>query len=139
MMTVFVDTNVLLDVLARREPFYGDAAQVWTLAEEGRIGGFVSPVSLTNVFYIVRRLHDVRAARRALVLLRDTFKVAVCDEQLVDQALDSGIADFEDAVQYFGAVRVKADCIVSRDPRGFPRADPPVLTPREFLSSHSFE
>lgn len=72
-MNAFVDTNVLLDVIARREPFYHDSASVWTLAEHRKIVGFVSAVSFTNIYYISRRLSSVERARLALRLLRDTF------------------------------------------------------------------
>jgi predicted nucleic acid-binding protein len=139
MTNVFIDTNVLLDVLARREPFYPDSAAVWALAESGKIKGLISAVSVTNTSYIVRRLRDARTARRAVILLRDVFTPVAFDEQVINQAIDSGIPDFEDAVQYFSAVRAKADCIVSRNPSHFPRADPPVLTPTEFLAAYSFE
>ena len=138
-MNVFVDTNVLLDVLTRREPFYADSVAIWTLAERGRIRGFVSAVSFTNIFYIVRKLRDRRTARRTLTLLRDTFTPVACTAQILNQAIDADIKDFEDAVQYCSAVSAGADCIVSRDPDHFPRTELPVLPPAEFLGVYSFE
>ena len=51
MLRLFLDTNILLDVLLRREPFYRSAARVWTLAETGAHEGFVSAISFNNVFY----------------------------------------------------------------------------------------
>ncbi len=138
-MNVFVDTNVLLDVLAERKGFYGDSAEVWTLAERGRIRGFISAVSFTNIYYIVRRLKDHRTALKAVKLVRDTFRPVTCDEQVVNQAIDSNMKDLEDAVQYFSALRADASCIVSRDPGHFPRSDVPVLSPTEFLAAHEFD
>jgi predicted nucleic acid-binding protein len=136
---VFLDTNVVIDVLARRTSFYEDSAVVWTLAEQERIEGIVSAVSFTNVFYIVRKLTDDRTARRALVLLRNVFTPAVCDGRILNRAIDSKIKDFEDAVQYFSAVHAGADCMLSRNPDDFRRmADCPVLTPAEFLAAHDF-
>ena len=76
---VFFDTNVLIDVIARREPFYEDSAAVWTLAERGAITGLVSVLSFTNTFYIVRRLADLETARKALHLLSGTFTQVGCD------------------------------------------------------------
>ena len=138
-MDVFVDTNVLLDVLAQREPFYSDSVAVWTLAERGKVHGLVSAVSFTNIFYIVRKLRNHQVALRTMVQLRDTFTPIACDAQVLNQAIDANFGDFEDAVQYFSAVRAEASCIVSRNPDHFPRADLPVLSPPEFLVAYSFE
>ncbi len=138
-MRVFVDTNVLLDVLVKRRQFYAESAAIWTLAEQGKIHGLVSAVSFTNVYYIVRRLRDHRTAMAAVKLLRDTFGPVACDGQVINQAIDAGAKDFEDAVQYFSALRGDAACIVSRDPGHFPRSDLAVLSPAEFLAACSFE
>jgi predicted nucleic acid-binding protein len=136
-MRVLVDTNVLIDVIAERKPFFQDSAAIWTLAEQGQITGLISAISFTNIYYVVRRLQDMKKARRALQLLRDTFQVAPCDQQVVNQAIEAKFKDFEDAVQYVSAIRVDADCLVSRNPGHFPTAeDCPVLTPAEFLAAH---
>lgn len=137
MMNVFVDTNVLLDVLAKREPFYNESAAVWTLAEQGKVRGLISSLSFSNIYYIVRRLKDRRAAVRAMVLLRDTFASVACDEQVLGQAIDSGMKDFEDAIQYFSALRAEAASLITRNPTHFPRSTLPVVTPAEFLAAYS--
>ena len=136
-MRVLVDTNVLVDVIVERKPFYTDSVAIWTLAEQGQLTGLVSAISFTNIYYIVRRLEDEKKARRALQLVRDTFQVADCDQQVINQAIDVKVKDFEDAVQYVSAVRASADCLVSRNPGHFPTAkECPVLTPAEFLSTY---
>lgn len=135
-MNVFCDTNVLLDVLTRREPFYEDSARVWTLAEGGDIRGLVSVISFTNVFYVVRRLRDRSAADRAIRLLRAAFAPVALDAQMLGQAIDSRFKDFEDAVQFFSALRSGAACLVTRNPRHFPTDDIPIQTPTEFLATH---
>jgi len=138
-MNVLVDTNVLLDVLTRREPFYADSVAVWTLAEQGKIRGLASAISFTNIFYIVRKLRSRRTAQQTMLLLRDTFTPVACDSQVITQAIDADFEDFEDAIQYFSAVRAGASCLVSRNPGHFPKSDLPVLTPTEFLAAHSFK
>jgi len=132
---VFVDTNVLIDVLARREPFYADSARVWTLAEQGQVAGFISVISFNNIYYVVRRLRTRRVAERMMILLRDTFTPVVLDKQILDQAIDGGFKDLEDAIQYFSAVRAEVDCLVSRDMRAFPKSDLLVVTPHELLTA----
>jgi len=130
---VFVDTNILLDVLMRRRPFYAAAAQLWTRAETAQVRGSVSAFSLSNVYYIVRKLAGKRRAAEALRLLRDVFDVTTVDRQIVDQAIDSDIDDFEDAVQYFCALRAGARYLVTRDPKGFPGEGPTPISAEELV------
>jgi predicted nucleic acid-binding protein len=137
---VWLDTNILLDVLANRHPFYTDSARVWTLAEEGHIEGLISPISFTNVFYVLRKLKDAKTARRALKLLRGAFRVGPCDDRALSSAIDSDIKDFEDAVQYISAVDAGADFLVTRNPADFPQSSElTVLTPTEFLAAYALK
>ena len=139
-MKVFFDTNILIDVLANRQPFYEDSAALWTLSERRTITGLVSVLTFTNTFYIVRRLTDLKTARRALTLIRDSFTPVACDGEIINQAISSRFGDFEDAVQYMSATQIGADCLVSRNVSHFPGSGGcPVLTPAEFLAAHSFE
>ena len=139
-MKVFFDTNILIDVLANRQPFYEDSAALWTLSERRTITGLVSVLTFTNTFYIVRRLTDLKTARRALTLIRDAFTPVACDGDIINQAIASRFGDFEDAVQYMSATQIGADCLVSRNVSHFLGSGGcPVLTPAEFLAAHSFE
>jgi predicted nucleic acid-binding protein len=139
-MKVFFDTNVLIDVLALRQPFYEDSAELWTLSERRTITGFVSVLTFTNTFYIVRRLTDLKTARRALSLIRDAFTPVACDGDIIHRAIASKLGDFEDAVQYISATQIGVDCIVSRNVSHFPASSEcPILTPAEFLAAHSFD
>jgi predicted nucleic acid-binding protein len=139
-MKAFIDTNVLLDVLGERAPFYEDSAAVWSLAEQGKAEGLVSAVCFTNVFYVMRRWADAGAAKKAMRLLRDAFTPVACDSLIINQAIDSDLPDFEDAMQYFSALHAGADCILSRNPADFPRRPAvPVLSPTEFLAQLEME
>jgi len=131
---LFIDTNLLLDVLAERKPFYSSAARVWSLCERGVYEGLVSAISFNNVFYIVRRARNADAARRALVLMRDIFSSVAPDQQILNQAIDSEIRDFEDAIQFFSAQRASADYLLTRNSGDFPKTPLPILAPDEFLA-----
>jgi predicted nucleic acid-binding protein len=133
-MRIFVDTSLLLDVLAKREPFYAAAARVWTLAETGACEALVSAISFNNVFYIVRKARDTTAARRALVLLRDVFASVAPDQRILNQAIDSEIPDFEDAIQLYSALHARADYLLTRNVGDFPAGILPILAPDEFLA-----
>jgi len=135
-MKVFIDTNVLLDVLARREPYYADSAQVWTLAETGQLTGFASALSLPDLFYLLHRTKGKKAARKVMNILRDIFSLVPLDAQITNQAIDAGIEDFEDAIQFFSALRAGATVLITRNPKHFPGGDIAIQTPGEFLATH---
>ena len=134
-MKIFVDTNVVLDVLAKRAEFYDDAAAIWSLCEQGQVTGCIAAVSVTNIYYIIRKLSDHRTAMKAMVQLRDIFTLTSCDGQVMSQAIDARMPDFEDAVQYFSALHAGAEILVTRNPKHFPRSAIPVVTPKEFLAT----
>ena len=135
-MNVFIDTNVLLDVLAHRDPFYADSARVWTLAETGQVAGFASALSLPNLYYLLRRAKGQRAARKAMGILRDIFSLVPLDAQIMNQAIDADLRDFEDAIQFFSALRAGATTLITRNPSDFPRQDIAIQTPTAFLATH---
>ena len=129
-MRLLLDTNVLLDVLAARHPFYEAAARLWSLAEHDEIEAFVSAISFNNIYYIVRK----EKADEALRALRDLFTPISLDAKLINQSMDAPIDDFEDAVHFHSASRENLDYLVTRDPDGFPNTGVPVLSPLEFLA-----
>lgn len=133
-MNVFLDTNILLDVFGKRDPFYLDAAQIWTLAEKGKIAVSISAISFNNIYYIIRKLKGKDTADFSLRCLRDEFSVVSLTSQIINQSIDSEIEDFEDAIQYFSALHADADFLVTRDPENFPRKGISIMAPDEFLA-----
>jgi predicted nucleic acid-binding protein len=136
---IFVDTNVLLDVLAEREPFCGDSQRIWTMSETERVEGLVSAMSFSNCYYIVRKYAGKRSADKAVKLLRDVFSPVDLTAQVLNQAMDSEFADFEDAIQFYSATHAKAGFIITRNADHFPRTSMPVLSPTEFLAMKAIE
>jgi predicted nucleic acid-binding protein len=134
-MIVFLDTNILLDVLADREPFAPASRRLWELSELNRVVGTVSAISFNNIYYILRKAANDRTAREALKKMRAIFTTAEVDSKILQQAIDSDIRDFEDAVQYFSSLRSGADYVITRNPDDFPDPSPvPVVTPEIFLA-----
>ena len=72
-------------------------------------------------------------------LLRDTFQVIPLDEQVLSQAIESDIPDFEDAIQYFSAVRSGAQCLITRNQAHFPQGQLAIQDPSDFLDAHFSE
>lgn len=132
---ILVDTNILLDVLTRREPFFGDSATVWSLCESRSLEGYVSAISFNNIFYVARKLKGKGAAYDMLRLIRGVFRPVPLDEQTLQQALDAGFTDFEDAIHFYAAIACGGDALITRNPKDFPSSGPPVLTAAEFLAA----
>ena len=134
MKKVFLDTNILLDILLRREPFFADAADLWLRIESGELEGMVSLPSLATVFYLVRKRSDAANARQALQTICGVLRIADSPGEAGHRAVQSSMADFEDALQYAIAMMCGADCLITRNPSDFPRRGKlPVFTPEEFL------
>ena len=134
MRRAFLDTNVLLDILLRREPFYEAAARLWLKIESGELEGLVSILSLGTVFYLVRKSADAATARQAIQTICGVLRIADSPGQAGHLALQSRTNDFEDALQYAMATLAGADCFVTRNTSDFPkRGKVPVLTPEQML------
>ncbi len=136
-MRALIDTNVLLDVLAKRAPYFGAAQRVWSLAEAGELAGFVSAISLNNCYYIVRKYGGRAAAEQAARLIRRIFAPIDLTTRILDEAISADFPDLEDAIQYYSAVQAGADVILTRDVRAFRKGDLTVLTPVELLAKLS--
>lgn len=134
-MKVFLDTNVLLDVLARREPHCVSASKIWSRVEQGTLDGHISAISFNNTHYVLRRVASRQAAHDAVKVLRDIFHVVSLDEQIIHRAIDSEFPDFEDAIQFFSAHHAEADFIITRNVRHFPAEPIAVVTPEQFLKT----
>jgi len=134
MKKVFLDTNVILDILLRREPFIADSAAVWDLLEREKAAGYASAISFNNIHYIIRKLAGTKDAQQAMRAMRDTLYIVPLDEKTLDKAIDAKFSDFEDAIQFFSAIRCEADFLLTRNVSDFPHDDIPILKPQAFLA-----
>jgi predicted nucleic acid-binding protein len=130
-MRIFLDTDIILDLLLAREPFFAGAARLFLLIQDREIEGFVSPLSFSNLFYILRKKLSGPEALAALRKLRLLAQILQVDEETIDQALASSFTDFEDAIQYYAAQAEGLDAIVTRNKEDYRRAKLPVLTAEE--------
>jgi predicted nucleic acid-binding protein len=132
---VLVDTNVVLDVLLGRPPFADAAAQVFALIEESRIEGFLCTTTVTTVDYLLCQALPSKKARDALHGLLDLFEIAPVNRPVLEQALRSGIADFEDAVLEQAGRLVAVDAITTRNVRDFKKSAVPVFDPTGLIAA----
>lgn len=136
-MRILLDTNVVLDVLLDREPWVTDAARIWSMCSIGRHNGFVCASSITDIFYIARRLSDPTRARAAVRLCLATFTICPVDGDTLAMADGMPGHDFEDNLQIACAIVSNVDGIITRDPEGFQQAPLRAITPSDFLRQFS--
>ena len=133
-MRILLDTNVVLDVLLKREPFYAMGKELLHLARYAEREEYVSASAVTDIYYVAQR--TTKEAEVAANLLRQLFSfvgiVKVSDVE-IKNALTLAWDDFEDAVQYSAALSANVDAIITRDQSGYSRAQIPVYTPNAFL------
>lgn len=137
MNSIFLDTDIILDVLAYREPFYQDSAAVLTLIEERHLVGYTSSLIFANLYYILRRLRSREVALASLRKLRTLVTVLPVDVQGIDFALYSAFTDFEDAIQCYTATHHQLGYVITRNIRDYQAADSAKITicaPKEFLA-----
>lgn len=132
---VFIDTNVMLDLLGERNPFYEPIAKIATLAEKEKITMVVSPISFATVNYFLSKFENEKIAREKLRKFKIISEVCALDEQTIEKGLNSSIKDFEDALQYFSATQSECDIIITRNGKDFKKSLLPVMTADEFLKS----
>ncbi|MDR0311106.1 MAG: PIN domain-containing protein [Acidobacteriota bacterium] len=135
-MNVLIDTNVVIDVLAQREPFFEHSQLILLASEQRHLNGFVSASAITDIFYIASKFLKSKAVARELLKkhLIDTVKIATVRDDIIYEALSAEWNDFEDCVQYFVGESIGADYIVTRNPEDFSVGTIKAVSPKELLN-----
>lgn len=135
-MNLFLDTDVIIDYLTDRKPFSDEAEKLFALIEGGKIRGHASALCFSNLYYL---LHQRMSGKRSISLLKDLsdiLNVVKVDSNAIQDALNSGFRDFEDAIQYYAAVDYKKiDLIVTRNTKDYKHASLPFMTPNTLLKT----
>lgn len=128
-----IDTNVLLDYLETREPYFEDSYHLLLLCAEEKVNGYIAFHSVPNIFYIMRKTHDKESRRELLNEICSILTVAgASHEKIVDAINREDFPDFEDCLQVQCAKEIKADYIVTRNVNDFVHSEISVITPEEF-------
>ncbi len=134
-MNVFIDSDIILDLLAKREPFYIFAAELFTLIDQKKIKGFTSPLIFANLHYILKKQKSNNIALQSLRKLKTLINILPIDSRVVEQALNSGFKDFEDAIQYFTAVNNGIKIILTRNKSDYGYSKITTSTAEEFIKT----
>ena len=132
---VFADTDVVLDLLSQRNPFYQAAAELFSLSDMGEIKVFVSPLTFANVNYILTKQYSPDKARRMLLKFKTLVTLLSIDDKIIELALTSEFTDFEDGVQYFTAIEGGIKILLTRNLKDYKISVIPVMTPQQYLMS----
>ena len=136
MKKLFLDTNIVLDLLSRRQPFYDSAARLFSLADNGVVKVSVSALTIANTHYILSKQKTEEDAKEILRKFRLIVEIVSLSDKIIDMALNNKVfKDFEDSLQYYSASESSHDIIITRNQKDFKSSDIPVLSAEEFLSS----
>ncbi len=134
MKKLFLDTNIVIDLLDKREPFCYDTVRLFTMAYNKKVQLLVSPMTYATASFLLRK-HGTEEVRRLLNNFRLLSRVTTANERTVDESLVSQFADFEDALQYYSALTAKAEAIITRNKKDFANSKIPVMTAGEYLAA----
>jgi predicted nucleic acid-binding protein len=138
MKKLFIDTNIVLDLLAKREPFYESSAKLFTLSDRNAIQLSVSSLTFANTNYVLSKLKSANEAKEILRKFKLLIQIVSLSEKIVDLALnDTAFKDFEDGLQYYSAIESSQDVIITRNQKDFKSSLLSVMSAQEFLSSSS--
>lgn len=133
MEKVFIDTDIALDLLSQRKPHYAAAARLFTLSDKGKVTIYISSLSFSNLHYLLTRQYNATESRRILNSFKVLVKVLAVDDKIIDLALSSTFADFEDAIQYFTAIEHGITILLTRNLRDYTQSKIAVLTAETYL------
>ncbi|UTC46453.1 PIN domain-containing protein [Treponema vincentii] len=130
---IFVDSDIVLDVLCKRDPYYEYAAKVFSLADMKKLTVYTTSLVVANVYYILCKAIGIEKSKEALRKLRLLVKIISVEEREVDLALNSSFSDFEDALQYYTAVKHGMETLLTRNIKDYKEKDLIIQTPEQFI------
>lgn len=135
MQKLFVDTNIVIDLLSKRELFYKEAQKLFSLSsEKGKVVLFVSVLTFANTNYLLSKYYNAEETRNILKKFKSLVEVVLLDDNILTASLSSDFNDFEDAIQYHSAITIGADFIITRNKKDFKNSLIPLLTAKEYMN-----
>jgi predicted nucleic acid-binding protein len=138
-MRVLLDTNIILDIAMGRPGYAEKAKELMFHLNREQIPFFISATTVTDIYYILRKSENHASAMEFLQNFVQYADIAGVDKDMILNALNSGLFDFEDAVQIQCAVFNQIPVIITRNKSDFKTTEVNVYTPEEFLILHKSE
>ena len=130
---LFLDANVVLDLLGERDPFYEAVARIATLADKGEINLVVSALTYLIVFDLLSQFEDREVVKEKIRKFKVIAETSDLTDKILEKGLSSKFSEFEDALQYHCALMMNCDIVITRNGKDFKGSVIPVLSPDEFL------
>jgi predicted nucleic acid-binding protein len=132
---LFIDTNIMLDLLGERIPFYDSIAKIATLADKGQVAMVASALSYATVSYFLAKFENSETAKSKLRKFKIISEICPLDELIIEKGLNSNFSDFEDSLQYFSALTSDCDILITRNGKDFKESQIPVMNAAEYFKS----
>ena len=133
MDSLLIDTNIVLDLLAKRLEFVKEAQELFTLSDKKEIKLYVSALTFANTYYVLSQKMKTENARKVLRKFKVLVEVLPMNDKIIDLSLESDFKDFEDAIQYHTAIENEVNIIITRNLKDFKTSSIPVLTAKEYI------
>lgn len=130
---ILVDTNIIIDLLTKREEFYVPASQLFTLSDYHSVSLFISSLTFANTYYLLSKELKSDRVKEILRKFKLLVQVLPMDDKIINLSLNSDFKDFEDAIQYYTAVENKIEIILTRNLKDFKLSKLPVMTAENYL------
>lgn len=136
MQQILIDTNIVIDLLAKRKAFYNEAATLFSLSDKNEVKLIISSLTFANVNYVLSKQTSASQARAILRKFKVLVDIVNLDDKIIELALsDETFPDFEDGLQYYSAIENNIDIIITRNKKDYKNSKLPVLTASEYLAS----
>jgi Predicted nucleic acid-binding protein, contains PIN domain len=135
MQRIFLDTNIVIDFLGKRELFYESVAKILTLADNKKIKIFTSPNTISTTYYILTKFEGSKVALEKIRKFKLLCDISIMNGEVIDKAINSDFKDFEDAMQYFSAIATNCNAIITRNEKDFKNALIPILNCESYLQT----
>ncbi len=133
MDSLLIDTNIVLDLLAKRLEFVKEAQELFTLSDKKEIKLYVSALTFANTYYVLSQKMKLENARKILRKFKVLVEVLPMNDKIIDLSLESDFKDFDDAIQYHTAIENEVNIIITRNLKDFKTSSIPVLTAKEYI------
>ena len=138
MTDLFIDTDVIIDFLIDRKPHSREAAIIFTLIEQKKLKGYVSSLTFSNLYYVLKKVESHNKVISKLDSISKMLTILKVDQQTIKDAITSGFSDFEDSIQYNCALDYKKiDVLITRNTKDYKNSEIPVMTPADYLKTVS--
>lgn len=132
---LFLDTNIMLDLLGERMPYYNSIARIASLADKGKVTIVVSALSYSIVSYFLTKFENSEISKEKLRKFKIISAICDLDESIIEKGLNSNFSDVEDSLQYFSALKSDCSILITRNGKDFKASQIPVMTAEEYLVS----